>query len=126
MNKYDLDHFTVEDSKKWGLISLAIGIGIYFLSQRWVAVNKATLIALFCGTCVMLVRFYWRLRVALWFWSIILLILAADTTVVALFPTGKWSNTMVVLAPIPITGLIIEIFLISAVDSELQKRRSPD
>jgi hypothetical protein len=43
MKQDDLDNFTADDSKKWGIIALLIGLPVYIISQRYLSANSASL-----------------------------------------------------------------------------------
>jgi len=112
----ELEDFTVEDSRKWGFLSLLAGLPVYFLSQRFLSSNKSAIFALFVSLLIFTVRIYWVWKSKFWFWGSIIAISAMDVLFVYLYPPTFWPKySMAILAPVAAAQLGLSIFIISTV-----------
>ncbi len=123
MREDDPEKFSADDSRKWIILSLVVGTAVYFISQKFMIINKATVFGIFASLTILLIRYYWRLRRVYWFWGVMAIIFSVDMGFVFLVPAGNWPNSTIILAPIAIIQLTVSVFLISNVESAIKKRR---
>lgn len=122
MDNDGIENLTPEQSKKWSVVALAIGVVTYFVAQIIFDLNRAAVSALLVSCLVYLTRLYWRLSKEIWFWILMTGIFALDVMGVFLMPVFNWSNSFVVLAPIFAAQFAISIFLISTVEAAIRRR----
>lgn len=96
---YYSEKFTADDSRKWGLISSAIGLVSYVAGLRVLSNNKATVCALFIALMIFVVRVFWGLSRKVQFWVLVIALTAIDAIIISIVPDNRWPSSMLVLAP---------------------------
>lgn len=121
MGKIYQEGFTADDSRKWGLLCLLAGLIIYFLSQKYLRPNSASVLSLFVALIIFTIRVYWNLRQRTFFWLTMSLVSSIDAAIVYLFPDGKWLNALIVLAPLAAAHVIVSVCFLKVAESITRK-----
>jgi hypothetical protein len=102
--------------KVWGLIALALAVPVYFWVSHISDPGKGRAAAVSLDVMVIIVRAFWILRLHLWFWIAIGLVVSCH---IALITMVAWSATTVsapALAPIGIADFLLVYGLIKLIE----------
>lgn len=117
-----LEGFSVEDSRKWGLLSGITGFALYFVLAVHMPKNMASLSALYVSLLIFVIRVFWRLRNHVWFWACVLIIVIVDIGTVIIFPANSWPGpSIVVLGFAAIVQVAVSLSIITNVEKVFKR-----
>jgi hypothetical protein len=121
MKMSELEGFSSDESRKWGLLAGILGVILYFVFQRYMIGNRAAISALYVSLLVFFVRIYWGRRKSIRFWASVGLIGFTDVCLVVVVPISWWPSSLLVLGLAALAQMAISFAIVWIFELRIHK-----